>query len=218
MESGTAGARQPGSDIAGFFNPRSVAVAGASRSGMKLGNVPIANMRRFGYRGRVLPIHPEAGEVMGLRAYPSPAAVGEEIDVAVAVIPRERIAGFIEECADAGVRRVIVTAAGFADSGADGARLQRELERKARGFGVRMIGPNSVGTISTESGFVTSLLTLERVRPGGVSIVAQTGLFAAGYARWRSPKASRTFILRARPPTRAAGSHRSSRRASSRRA
>lgn len=186
MEAGGARAGRPGSDMEGFFNPGSVAVAGASRSGMKLGNVPIANMRKFGYRGRVFPIHPDAGEVMGLRAYPSPAAVGEEIDVAVAVIPRESIAGFIEDCAGAGVRRVIVTAAGFADSGADGARLQHGLERKARGLGVRVIGPNSVGTISTESGFVTSLLTLDRIKPGGVSILAQTGLFAAGYARWMS--------------------------------
>lgn len=76
MEAGGARAGRPGSDMEGFFNPRSVAVAGASRSGMKLGNVPIANMRKFGYRGRVFPIHPDAGEVMGLRAYPAPIRSG----------------------------------------------------------------------------------------------------------------------------------------------
>lgn len=175
---------RPGSDIEGFFNPESVAVVGASRSGTKLGNVPIANMRRFGYGGRVYPIHQGAGEIMGLRAYPSMSAVREKIDVAVAVIPRERIVGFVDECASSNVRRVIVTAAGFADSGGDGARLQEELRQTAAGRGVRLVGPNSVGTISTESGFVTSLLTLDRIKPGGISIVAQTGLFAAGYARW----------------------------------
>ncbi len=169
-----------------FFDPAAVAVAGASRSGEKLGNVAIANMQRFGYTGRIYPIHPQADRIMGLTAYPSLKDLPEPVDVAIGVIPRELIPAFVEECGLAGVRRVIVSAAGFADVGPEGAELQERVKEIARQAGIRMMGPNSVGTISTESGFVTSLLSLEKIERGSLSIVAQTGLFAAGLARWVS--------------------------------
>lgn len=169
-----------------FFNPASVAVAGASKSGMKLGNVTIANMLRFNYRGSIYPIHPEGGELMGLKAYPSLRAVEDNVDVAVGVLPRERTLEFIEECADADISNVIICAAGFADAGPEGAALQEKVLDAVRRRGIRMLGPNSVGTVSTESGFATSLMTLEPLRPGKISIVAQTGLFAGGFARWIS--------------------------------
>ena len=161
-------------------------MAGASRSGEKLGNVAIANMRRFGYAGRIVPIHPQADSIMGYPAYPDLVSLPEPVDVAIGVIPRELIPGFVQECGRAGVKRVIVSAAGFADAGGEGAALQEKVRELAAGSGIRMMGPNSVGTISTESGFVTSLLSLEKLERGGLSIVAQTGLFAAGLARWIS--------------------------------
>lgn len=167
-----------------FFNPAGVAVAGASRSGEKLGNVAIANMRRFGYAGRIVPIHPQADTIMGLPAYPSLESLPEPVDIAIGVIPRELIPDFIQQCGRAGVRKVIVSAAGFADAGGEGVALQERVAGLAREAGVRMMGPNSVGTISTESGFVTSILSLEKLKKSPLSIVAQTGLFAAGLARW----------------------------------
>jgi acetyltransferase len=174
------------SEMEAFFNPSSVAVVGASKSAMKLGNVTLANLRRFGYGGKIFPIHPAGGEIMGLAAYPSLQEVGDRIDVAVGVLPRERILDFVEDCAGAGIKHVIVTAAGFADAGPDGAMLQRRLEDQVAKHGMRMMGPNSVGTLSTESGFVTSLMSLEPVKAGKISVVAQTGLFAGGFALWIS--------------------------------
>lgn len=168
-----------------FFSPGTVAIAGASKS-LKLGNVPIDNLQRFGYKGRIVPLNPDGGTIMGLQAYPSIEDVGGPVDLAVAVIPREGIRAFVEDCGRAGVSKVIVTAAGFADAGAQGAALQRELESSARCSGVRIMGPNSIGTISAADGFVTSIVTLEPVHPGPVSIVAQSGLFAAGFVNWVS--------------------------------
>lgn len=123
---------------------------------------------------------------MGLPAYPSLQEIEGGVDVAVTVLPREATQAFVEECAAAGVKRVIVSAAGFADDGEEGREMQRRLLEVARRSGMRLMGPNSVGTLSTQSGFVTSLMTLEPVRPGSISIVAQTGLFAGGFARWIS--------------------------------
>lgn len=174
------------SHMEAFFNPSGAAVAGASKSAMKLGNVTIANLLRFNYRGGIYPIHPDGGELMGLKAYTSLREVGERIDVAVGVVPREKTLGFIEECAGAGVSKVIICAAGFADAGPEGAALQERVVDAVKRHGMRMLGPNSVGTVSTESGFATSLMTLEPLKPGKISIVAQTGLFAGGFARWIS--------------------------------
>lgn len=174
------------SEMEGFFNPRSVAVAGASKTSMKLGNVVLSNLLRLGYRGCVYPLHPEGGELMGLPAHPDLNSLGERVDLAVCVLPREGTQSFVEECAAAGVKRVIVSAAGFGDDGEEGRKMQDRLVETARRSGMRLMGPNSVGTISTESGLATSLMTLEPLRTGDISIVAQTGLFAGGFARWIS--------------------------------
>lgn len=167
-----------------FFNPSAVAVAGASSSSVKLGNVTLANLLRFGYRGRVYAIHPRAGEIMGVPAFPSLRKIGAPVDVAVGVLPREQMIDFVEDCAAVRVGSVIVCAAGYSDAGAEGAVMQERLARAVRERGMRMMGPNSVGTISTGSGFVTSLMTLDPMEAGDISIVAQTGLFAGGFARW----------------------------------
>jgi acyl-CoA synthetase (NDP forming) len=173
-------------EMEAFFNPSSVAVAGASSSSMKLGNVALANLERFGFGGKVFAIHPRAGEIMGFPSYPSISEVGESVEVAVGVLPRELILPFVEDCAAAGVRHIIVSAAGFSDDGPEGAALQRRLEEAVKRRDIRMMGPNSVGTLSTQSGFVTSIMTLDPVKQGRISIVAQTGLFAGGFARWIS--------------------------------
>lgn len=167
-----------------FFSPRSVAVAGASKSKLKLGNFTIDNLLRLGYRGRVVPLHPGGGEIMGLKAYTSIEEVEGGIDLAVAVIPREGVYSLLESCGRAGVRGMIVTAAAFADADDAGARMQRELGGLASRLGIRVMGPNSIGTIDTGSGLVTSIITLEAMKPGPVSFVTQTGLFSSSFARW----------------------------------
>jgi len=172
------------SEMEAFFNPSSVAVAGASSTAMKLGNVTLANLLRFGYGGKIFAIHPRAGEIMGIPAYPCAREVGERVDVAVGILPRELMLDFLEDCAAADVRNVIVCAGGYSDAGPEGAELQLQLAEAVKGHGMRMMGPNSVGTISIESGFVTSFMTLDPIEPGPISIVAQTGLFAGGLARW----------------------------------
>ena len=167
-----------------FFAPRSVAIAGASKSAMKLGNVPIANLLKFGYSGRIVPLNPDAGQILGLEAFPSIEDVDGGVDLAVAVIPRENISCFLESCGRAGVRNVLVTAAGFADAAGDGEKLQSQVVEVAKRLGIRLMGPNSIGTIDTTSGFVTSIITLDPIKPGPISYVTQSGLFSAGFARW----------------------------------
>lgn len=167
-----------------FFEPSSVAVVGASRTPGKGGNTVVANMLEFGYSGRIYPVNPSAGEVFGLKAERSVGGLPSPPDLVVAVLPRARTLDLMVECARAGVRNAIIPAAGFSDAGAEGRALQDEVLRVARAAGIRVMGPNSIGTIDTSSGLATSIVTLEGLKPGGVSLFGQTGMFASGIARW----------------------------------
>ncbi len=171
-------------DLHSFFHPRSVAVVGASRTPGKAGYTVLANILEFGFEGGVYPVNPGADDIQGVKAYPSLEALPEVPEVVVAVLPRESTESLMEECAKLGVKNVIVPAAGFSDVGEEGRRLEEGVMRVARRAGMRVMGPNSIGTICTTAGFATSIVTLDRMRPGSLSLFGQTGMFSSGIARW----------------------------------
>ena len=168
-----------------FFNPRSFAVIGASDNPKKGGNIVIQNLRQFGWKGPIFPINPRGGTIAGLAAYESVLSVPEEVELAMMVIPRDLVPGAMDECGRKGVKGVIISTAGFSDSGEEvGRSLERRVVDTARQYGMRLMGPNSIGTVNVEDGFVTSITTLHRPRPGAVSFFGQTGMFASGFFRW----------------------------------
>jgi|BarGraNGADG00312_2_1021985.scaffolds.fasta_scaffold00302_6 acyl-CoA synthetase (NDP forming) len=167
-----------------FFEPSSVAVVGASRTPGKGGHTIVANMLEFGFTGDIYPVNPSAGEILGLRVYPSLSDLPAAPDLVVAVLPRAQTADLVKECASAGVKSVIIPAAGFSDAGEEGRRLENDIMKIAAPAGMRVMGPNSIGTINTGSGLATSIVTLDRLRAGGMSVFGQTGMFASGIARW----------------------------------
>jgi acyl-CoA synthetase (NDP forming) len=153
-----------------FFAPSSVAVVGASRTAGKGGNTIVANMIEFGFGGPIYPVNPSAGEILGLTAYPTLAELPRVPDLVVAVLPRMQTSDLMKECAAAGVRSVIIPAAGFSDAGDEGRLLEADAMAIASGAGMRVMGPNSIGTVNTACGLATSIVTLERLKQGGVSI------------------------------------------------
>lgn len=165
-----------------FFSPRSVAVVGASADPRKAGNIILENLRRFGFPGRIVPVHPSAENILGMPAYPSLAAIPEPADLAVVVVPRDHLAQVVDDAATAGTRHLIVATAGFADRGADGLEDQRDLLARAAAAGVRIMGPNSIGVVNAHTGLATSITTLRTLPPGPVALFGQTGTFASGYA------------------------------------
>lgn len=174
------------SDIGFFFNPKSFAVIGASDNPKKGGNIVIRNLQEFGYRGTIYPINPKGGVIADLPAYPSLGDVPDEVELAMIVIPRDRVPTAVRECGEKGVRGVIISTAGFSDSGE---KMGRDLENEVRGiadrYGMRIMGPNSIGTINATDGFVTSITSLLRPEnAGAVSFFGQTGMFASGFFRW----------------------------------
>ena len=163
--------------IDSFFNPRSVAVIGASSSRHKAGNDIIRNMIANDYPGKIFPVNPKGGEILGNKVYPSIADLPAGIDLAVIILPAALNPQAVRECAAKGIKAIVAAAGGFSEVNAEGELLQTELEKAVRETGVRMIGPNTSGHTSTPARFTSSFFPLGRIPRGRISYIAQTGNF-----------------------------------------
>jgi acyl-CoA synthetase (NDP forming) len=173
-----------GTGLAPLFEPASVAVIGASSVAGKPGNEVIRNIQANGYPGRVYPVNPRGGELLGLTVYESLAALPETPDLAIIIVPAEHCPGVLQECADKGIKHAVILAGGFAEVDETGAGVQAQLVRIARENGIQVVGPNTGGHISTPNSFTSAFFPLGRVRPGRVSYVAQTGNFCTHTMRY----------------------------------
>jgi acetyl coenzyme A synthetase (ADP forming)-like protein len=133
-----------------FFRPKSVAVVGASRNPSSIGYRLLEALMQNGFQGSIYPVNPQATEIRGLRAYPSVRELLEPVDLAVIAVPRDAVLSVLDDCAARGVRAVVIITAGFAEVNAEGRELQQRLIEKARGYGMRMIGPNCLGILNTD--------------------------------------------------------------------
>ena len=129
--------------------PRSLAVIGASPRRGGIGAELFHNLVTGGFNGPVYPIHPTAQSIEGIRAYPSILDVKEDVEMAVIVVPAEAVVDVARQCAQKGLRGLVVISAGFGESGPRGAELQRELVDVCRQAGMRLVGPNCMGVINT---------------------------------------------------------------------
>ncbi|HWT08026.1 MAG TPA: CoA-binding protein, partial [Roseomonas sp.] len=136
-----------------MFRPHSVAVVGASGDPEKLGGRTLLHLKELGYRGRIYPINVSAAEVQGLPAWRSVAELPETPDCALVLLPAPLVAKAIEDCAAKGVRHVQVLSSGFAEEGGEGVAMQERLAVQARAHGIRLTGPNCLGSISPPDGF-----------------------------------------------------------------
>lgn len=166
------------SSIDAFFSPRSVAVVGASDDPTKGGNRILANLLKH-FPGAVYAVNPNHSEVMGIPSYPDLAAVPSPVDLAVVFIPAEHVPKVVSQCIEYGVKAVCVESGGFADAGDDGRALQADLAELAAGSSIRIWGPNCAGYVSSDPAFSTSFVVMpDRIPPGSVSLVAQSGMMA----------------------------------------
>ena len=131
--------------LEGFFNPRSVAIVGASPERTKIRGALLHLLQKNGYPGAIYPINPSYGEIDGLRCYPSAAAIGEAVDLALVAIPAGGVLPALQECAAAGVRHAVIISSGFAEDDASPPELQDKIAALARSSGMRICGPNAEG-------------------------------------------------------------------------
>jgi len=172
------------STIAPFFHPSSIAIIGASRSPKKGGNIILRNLLKAGFKGSVYPINPSGKEILGLPSYARVSNVPAPVDIAMVVIPKNVVPDALQDCAAKGINSIILSTGGYSDVGEEGAREQKVIVGQARKAGIRIMGPNSIGTLNPSVGMATSIVGLDPIKPGGVSIIGQSGVFSSGWARW----------------------------------
>jgi acyl-CoA synthetase (NDP forming) len=170
--------------VAPFFNPKSMAVIGASRSPGKGGNIILRNLLKAGFKGAIHPINPTVKEILGLASYARVSDVPTPVETAMVVIPKTAVPEALEDCAAKGVTNIILSTGGYSDMGETGAKEQKVLIDQAKRAGIRIMGPNSIGTLNPSAGLATSIVGLDPIRAGGVSIIGQSGVFSSGWARW----------------------------------
>lgn len=169
---------QTETDLSLFFEPQSVAVIGSLKEGYFGGYVVIKTMLNAGFRGKIYPVNPSYDEVLGLKAYPSIKDIPERIDLAYIIINRRSVPKVIRECAEKGIKAVVLVADGFAERDEEGVRLQNEVVEIARRAGMRIIGPNTAGIANPANGLIPDPYEMgyEKVKVGGIAICAQTGM------------------------------------------
>lgn len=159
-----------------FFQPKSVAVVGASRDPSSIGYRILAALVLNRFQGPVYPINPKATVVGCFRAYPSVRELPEPVDLAVIAVPRDAVMGVVDDCASRGVRALVIIAAGFAEVNAEGCELQKSLVEKVRGYGMRMIGPNCMGLLNTDPAVrLNASFSPVFPPPGRVAMSSQSG-------------------------------------------
>jgi acetyl coenzyme A synthetase (ADP forming)-like protein len=159
-----------------FFEPRAVAVIGASRQRGTIGGEILHNLLSFGFHGPVHPVNPNATEIEGLECYPSIESVPGVVDLAVIVVPAAQVVEVATACARKGVKALVVISAGFSETGPEGKALQAELVNVCRSAGMRLIGPNCMGIANTNPAVLLDATFAPAVPPRGrVGFSSQSG-------------------------------------------
>ncbi|MDX9698744.1 MAG: acetate--CoA ligase family protein [Rhodocyclaceae bacterium] len=157
-----------------LFNPRSIAVVGASTDPAKAGSQAMLSLRHF--PGRLMAVNPKASEILGFPCYPSVAELPEGVDLAVLAIPAEHCIGVAEQAAARGVGGIFIISGGFGETGVEGGKLQARLAEVCQRTGLRLLGPNTSGFINPHAQCVASFVPgVDRLRKGRVAVVAQSG-------------------------------------------
>ena len=160
-----------------FFNPRSVAIVGASTNTAAMAGRVWVNLERTGYQGRMHLVNPNRDRIGDHPSHPSLADIDDDLEAAIVVVPARLVPETVEQCAARGIPAITVCAAGFSELGPDGDRVQREFAATAAAAGARMIGPNCIGVLSVADGYVpvpTYNITY-RYTAGTVTLVSHSG-------------------------------------------
>jgi acetate---CoA ligase (ADP-forming) len=159
-----------------FLEPASVAIIGASRDHRSVGGQILRNVLTSEFSGPVYAVNEHADVVQSLPAYHSIADVPAQVELAIVAVPAQRVVSVAHECAEAGVRALLVITAGFAETGAEGAQRQQELVSVCRAAGIRIVGPNCLGVTNTAPNVrLNATFAPNAATPGKVGFMSQSG-------------------------------------------
>ena len=159
-----------------FFQPRTVAVVGASRNPESIGYRLVEALLEGRFAGMVVPVNPHATKIAGLPVVPSLAAVSGPIDLVLIAVPHDAVLGVIDDCAAKQVPAAILITAGFAETGGSGLSLEQQLQAKVRQHGIRLIGPNCLGVLNCDPAIRLNATFTPIFPPSGrVALASESG-------------------------------------------
>jgi acyl-CoA synthetase (NDP forming) len=165
-------------DLSFLFEPRTVAVVGASDDPGKYGNRVMQSIIEAGFKGTVYGINPNVSEVLGRKAYPAISAVPELVELAFIVIPSRAVLASVKDCIAAGVKGIVIITAGFGELGQEGLAAEAEIGRLCREAGIPTVGPNCMGVVNFRTHLIGTM-TMDRLQgePGDISFISQSGTY-----------------------------------------
>ena len=166
-----------------FFNPRGVAIVGASRDLQKLGYGVVRNLIDCHYRGKIYPVNPGAREILQHRCYASINDVPDPVDLAIVIVPAPVTAKIVDQCGERGIKHVVVVSGGFGEIGTEGKTREEELANVIKKHGMRLLGPNCIGTIDTHTPINTTFVT-GMPQLGDIGFLSQSGAMVAAVIDW----------------------------------
>ncbi|MCX6866839.1 MAG: CoA-binding protein, partial [Verrucomicrobia bacterium] len=168
-----------------LLTPEIVAVLGASRNPGKVGHAFVANLIKSAFKGTIVPVNPEADEILGLKCYKSLEEFGGKIDLGIIVVPPRFVKDAIQASANAGAKQIIIITAGFKEVGEEGAKDEEEIAQLCRSLGMRLMGPNCLGVLNTHHQ-MNATFAPALPPPGGISLISQSGALCVAILDWAS--------------------------------
>jgi acyl-CoA synthetase (NDP forming) len=162
-------------ELENLFEPKSIAFIGASSNVFKWGFNILHHIVKRGYAGEIYPINPSGGDWFGKKMYTSLDEIGSPVDLAVIVVKESLVLETVRQCVDKKIPAGIIITAGFSETGADGARIEKEIVETARKGGMRLVGPNTMGVFSAYPSIMHALMGSMPLKPGGIGLIVQSG-------------------------------------------
>src|SRR3972149_784732 len=161
-------------NLDGIFNPKSVAIIGASDAEGSVGYAIVKNFTNLGYAGRVYFVNIRKPQILGTKTYPSVGQIPEPVDLAMIATPAKTVPDVVEECGRAGVKGVIIVSAGFKETGPEGKALEAKILEIKKKYPIRIIGPNCIGIIRPRTNLNATFV--DKVpKSGKVALISQSG-------------------------------------------
>ncbi len=168
-----------------LFNPKRIAVIGASDREGSIGAKILGNLIGVGYKGAVFPVNAFRDTVHGITAYPSISKIPRQIDLAIIAVPAHTVPQIIEECGEAGVSGIIICSAGFREVGEEGVLIEKKILEFQKKYGLRIIGPNSFGIIRPKANLYATFAD-EKASSGKIAFISQSAALCASALDWAS--------------------------------
>jgi len=157
-----------------IFNPKTVAIVGASDEEGTVGYALLKNFKELGFEGKVYPVNIKKSEVLGLQAYPSVEQIPEPVDLAIIATPARTVPGIVEQCGKFGIKGLIIISAGFKEIGEEGRALEQKITELKKEYDLRIIGPNCLGVIRPSVKMNATFIS-KTPKPGNIAFISQSG-------------------------------------------